>query len=81
MVFFWLTVGSCDNTRSGRLNLYESAFEAYLKQEFEPAIRYLDQVQALGEDPPSRKLKERCEEYLLSPPGADWDGAYTMKTK
>jgi adenylate cyclase len=32
-------------------------------------------------DPPSRVYAERCEAYLVTPPPADWQGEFALKTK
>lgn len=33
------------------------------------------------EDGPSKLYLERCEEFIANPPGDDWDGIFTMRTK
>jgi adenylate cyclase len=74
-------VGTMDGPRMEQIRLYESAFAAYLKQDFQTAIQLLEQLLHSGHDQPAVVLKERCESYLQSPPGDDWDGVYTMTSK
>lgn len=74
-------VNTIQGERAEQIRLYESAFKDYLNQEFQSAINKLEQVLKIGNDQPSLVLKERCEVYLQSPPGEDWDGVYTMTSK
>ncbi len=73
--------GAIGPQQAQQVGLYESAFDAYLKRAFEDSISKLDALQRLGPDRPAEILKERCLEYLQSPPAPGWDGVYTMKTK
>ncbi len=63
--------------------LYESAFQAYLKQDWNKAIELFKASQkAKGiKDKSCHVLIERCEEYKESSPGSDWDGVFTRMHK
>ena len=73
--------GALDQRQAARIGLYEQAFAQYLRQDFTAAIASLEQMLAMGPDQPALILKERCLEYLQSPPGGDWDGVYIMQSK
>lgn len=62
--------------------LTEKAFAAYVSRDFRAAReRYSELGKAFPEDAVARIYIERCEEYLMNPPPADWDGVTHMKTK
>ena len=58
------------------------AFSLYQKQQFQAAIDLLAPVcEKHPADKSSKRVKEICQQFLLTPPPADWDGAYTHTTK
>lgn len=61
---------------------FEDALAQYRFRRFQEA---LDAFTALAQrypgDGPTRLYVERCREYALRPPPAEWDGVYTMTTK
>jgi class 3 adenylate cyclase/HAMP domain-containing protein len=62
--------------------LHNTAMEHYYKKEFETAIRYFQDVQKIfPDDYASQLLMERCEQYKVAPPPADWNGVEIMKEK
>lgn len=63
--------------------LYEEAFRLYLKQEWEKAIQKFHESQKVKgkKDKAVDQLVERCQFYLLNPPGSDWDGVFTRTHK
>ncbi len=73
------------------IELYEEGYEAYLRQDWADARRYLEDAALLeprqpDEDPgiktnPSLVLLERCRHLKEDPPGEDWNGVYVMETK
>jgi adenylate cyclase len=64
------------------IELFRKGFEHYLKQNWDVAINYFQQVLAIRpEDNPSKTYIQRCQFFKENPPGADWDGVYSMKTK
>jgi len=62
--------------------LYERALAAYRGRDFAGAANFLEQVLvARSSDQPARILLKRCQEFLKSPPGEDWDATNAMKSK
>ena len=76
------------NTKDLRDIFYE-AFHLYLKREWKKALELFRKslpLEPYEKHPgtkisPSRLFVSRCEEYLKSPPDADWDGVYTAISK
>jgi adenylate cyclase len=64
--------------RRAQASRYEAALDAYFARDFAGALEALD---ALGEDPPSRVLAERCRAMIASPPPEAWDGIYVARSK
>lgn len=65
-------------------SLYEKAFQQHLERDFKGALSTLekaDKVKFKKKDKAILMLQERIEEYLISPPPADWDGAFTRTHK
>lgn len=60
---------------------FEEALELYRGQRFEAARRIFGELAAAHGDGPSKLYAGRCDEYLASPPPADWDGVYTATSK
>ncbi len=65
---------------------YERGFDLYLKRNFPTAISVLQEANNIkkakyGKDKAALMLIERCEEYKVSPPDADWDGVFTRTHK
>ena len=53
---------------------YTNGLEAFRNRDFELAVQYFKAALELDEnDGPSMLYIERCEEYMVSPPPADWD--------
>jgi len=62
--------------------LAEKGFDHYLKQDWDSAIRIYSEILLIKPDDKTSKLFiKRCDEYMASPPAADWDGVYTMLRK
>ena len=57
---------------------YEAALYAYFARDFAGALTALE---ALGDDPPSCVLAERCRAMIASPPPDTWDGIYVARSK
>jgi tetratricopeptide (TPR) repeat protein len=54
----------------------------YKLMEFEKALAcFQNALEIDPADGPSREYQKRCGEYIETPPSADWDGVYVMKTK
>ena len=64
------------------LNYFQQGYQHYLAQNWEWAMNQFRQaLQINRDDEPSRLYLLRCQEFLHRPPGKDWDGVYTLKTK
>ena len=68
-------------TKHELLPKFEAALEQYRATSFTAAKAMFDELAAHYDDGPSRLYSSRCDEYLLQPPPADWDGVYTAKAK
>lgn len=68
-------------TKHELLPKFEAALEQYRATSFTAAKAMFDELAAYYDDGPSRLYSSRCDEYLLQPPPADWDGVYTAKAK
>lgn len=57
-------------------------FEAYLKQQWDEALRIFREIEAkFPEDKLAPLYIERCEALKQDPPGPEWDGIARLKTK
>ena len=69
------------------LDQFDSAMELYLKQDWDNAIKAFEESDKLEDmsgprdTNPSRTYIKICSEFKDNPPGDDWDGVYTFKTK
>ena len=64
------------------LKLFSRALDSYLRGEWHEAVRlFRDLLQRDPDDVLTALYIERCEELLVSPPGADWKGFYTYEHK
>ena len=69
------------------LGQFDSAMELYLKQDWDNAIKAFEESDKLEDmsgprhTNPSRTYIKICSEFKDSPPGDNWDGVYTFKTK
>ncbi|MBS1713354.1 MAG: adenylate/guanylate cyclase domain-containing protein [Armatimonadetes bacterium] len=62
--------------------IHDRALRLYRDQHFAAAIDEFAKVLALRRhDGPARILRERCERFIESPPGDQWDGAVHMHLK
>jgi adenylate cyclase len=76
----------CEGTPSAevseQLKIYEQGMSAYQKKDFSQALIFFQELFAkTPEDSVAELYIERCTDYLDTPPPADWDGVYVMKTK
>ena len=61
------------------LNHFQEGLDLYLKREWKLAAnRFRQALQIDNQDEPSRIYLLRCQEFLLKPPPADWNGVYTV---
>ncbi|MGZ6142004.1 MAG: adenylate/guanylate cyclase domain-containing protein, partial [Myxococcales bacterium] len=65
------------------IELHEQALQLYRARNFsEAGMRFLEVFAALGKrDAASRKLAERCKDYLEEPPPDEWNGSTAMLEK
>ena len=73
-----------DATRAQKeaYKIFNDAILMYRNRDFEDSLRMFRKTnEILGQDTPSTLYIERCEELIHSPPGEDWDGVFTAKTK
>jgi adenylate cyclase len=61
---------------------FNEGFEFYHQHKFQQAMdSFTKSLNVKPDDECSKLYIERCNDYLLEPPGQQWDGVYTMKTK
>ncbi|MFH1488577.1 MAG: adenylate/guanylate cyclase domain-containing protein [Pseudomonadota bacterium] len=64
------------------LDLYSQGLSAYGERSWSKALGlFQDALSNLPEDGPSLTYLERCRHFMENPPGEDWDGVFTLKTK
>ncbi len=65
------------------IELHREALDLYRARNFSAAgMRFLEVFVALGRsDAASRKLAERCKEFMNEPPPEEWNGSYAMMEK
>jgi adenylate cyclase len=64
------------------IDFYSKGLLAYRSQNWNQAIRFFTKaLEVTPEDGPSKTMIRRCKEFMENPPGKDWNGSYTMKTK
>jgi adenylate cyclase len=75
--------GKVDGPALRAIELHREALELYRARNFEAAeLRFLEVFSMLGKsDAASRRMAERCREYLAEPPPAGWNGSYAMAEK
>jgi len=72
----------CDESTDDLIRWYHDGLTAYRNQNWEEAIICFNEALTLfPDDPPSKSMQARCEEYQINPPGEDWKGAYRMTSK
>ena len=64
------------------IEFFNQGFEKYLAQNWEAAIDLFQKALSYRrDDGPAKRYIQRCQLFRDNPPGADWDGVYTMTTK
>jgi len=62
--------------------VYDESLALYRKAQFNEALAGFNKcLEMVPGDGPSQVYVERCKEYIQTPPPANWDGVYNMKTK
>jgi adenylate cyclase len=74
--------GEVDPQKMEVARTYEKGLELHWQREWDRAIEQFKKALEIDpEEGPSQVLIARCEEYGENPPGPEWEGVYTMKTK
>ena len=61
---------------------FDEGVNLYGRKDFNGAVKLFTQCRdTMGKDTPSSIYIDRCEDLIKDPPGKDWDGVYTAKTK
>lgn len=61
---------------------YNQGLTLYKDRKFKEALdSFKKGLDIIPDDGPSLMYSKRCKEFLETPPPADWDGVYIMKTK
>jgi adenylate cyclase len=61
---------------------FEEALVLFEQQDWAAAAEKFDELTAFAPaDGPSKIYRKRCEDYLQSPPAADWDGVFDLAEK
>lgn len=69
-------------TQTEFCNLFTDAFNIYLKQHWNEAIRLFEKIKdKFGEEKVTNMYIERCKTLKRNPPGKEWDGVITLKSK
>jgi len=71
-----------DDVLRSVIELYARGVGAYRKREWDQAMSHFSAaLSANPHDGPSQTMLNRCKDFKISPPGKDWNGAFTMATK
>jgi len=60
---------------------FSAALELYFSGEFSAALKGFKKLADRHDDPPARLFQERCQGYLDTSPGSEWDGVWTLNSK
>jgi adenylate cyclase len=64
------------------LQTYETAFQMYLDEKFTRASEIFDELHKKHpEDKSFERMLHMCQNFIASPPPANWDGSYTHNSK
>ncbi len=63
------------------LENYAQGLAAFKKLEWDRAVAEFKKALVLNEDDVSSMYIKRCRHFMKHPPGDDWDGVFTLKTK
>lgn len=72
---------SLDAVTHDMLSIYHEARNTYLSRDFARAKRLFQDALKLRDDQAVKEHLNRIDQYLITPPGENWDGVYTMTTK
>ena len=75
-------LGSASGAEAETIAAFEAALDAWASKRFDDAGQGFQRVlEAWPGDPPARKYLAALEDLKAHPPGADWDGVVSLKTK
>jgi adenylate cyclase len=60
---------------------YIEGYRLFHAKKFKEALTIFSTLNETYGDIPTQRLKGYCEEYIANPPGPEWDGVITFKTK
>lgn len=63
------------------LSQFDVALNNYRAMKFDDAIAGFKEIVDAVQDPVSKLFIGRCEEFIVDPPEAGWDGVYRPKSK
>jgi adenylate cyclase len=64
------------------IEYFNQGFQKYLAQSWDVAIDLFQKALSYRrDDGPAKRYIQRCQLFQENPPGADWDGVYTLTTK
>lgn len=68
--------------KQGLLDSYNSGLALYRQRKFKHALDFFKKgLEFVKDDGPCMVYIERCNYFLKTPPPADWDGVFVLKTK
>jgi adenylate cyclase len=71
-----------DDVLKSLVELYTKGLGAYRTRNWDEAISHFSAaLSASPNDGPSQIMLKRCKDFIVSPPGEDWNGAFMMDTK
>ena len=82
-VYELLCLASDDSPQAQQMaRTFEQALAAYLARDFRGALDLIEQGPGFrAEDRPTAVLRERCHQYMISPPPEGWNGVYIATEK
>jgi adenylate cyclase len=81
-IYELLDIAENDTVLPAWVELYERGLAAYRSRDFTGAASFFQNVLDAGvADQPARIMLARCNHYLKSPPGLDWEATNAMKVK
>ncbi len=74
--------GTLTDNQQELLALYNDGLRLYREREWRGAMDLFARILEINhDDGPALTYMERCLDYLIRPPGKNWDGVYVLKTK
>ncbi|MBA4367762.1 MAG: adenylate/guanylate cyclase domain-containing protein, partial [Desulfobacterium sp.] len=75
-------INQVNETMIQTMDFYSKGLSSYRSQNWNQAIRFFTKaLEVTPEDGPSKTMIHRCQGFMENPPGKDWNGSYSMKTK